>query len=303
MKIFAEHDSRLVVLEKKVGLFIFVGIGSLLLLLAVIAVEQGLFASTTKLRFHTDDASKLHEGMEIKLSGFKVGKLTAIVLKDDGVIEAGFVIENEYLRHIRHGATLRLVEQGLLGDSVLEVVPGERGQPLLVVGELLPFERQLGMDALAQDLVGRIKPILDNLKTTTAELNQPNGLLHRAQTLAVQMEKTSVTATELMQQTQEALATNNLKLNHALDKADALLSKSDGVLESVQKVATEAGRLTAASGEDLLPLMRDARSAAEDARDIIEAGKEAWPIRNIIPPSGVRVLPMDSAGGTHESLK
>ena len=303
MKLFADHDSRLAALERKVGAFVFAGIGALLLLFVVIAIEQGMFASTTHLRFHTEDASNLHEGMEIRLSGFKVGKVVKIVLMDDGVIEADLSVNNEYLAHIRHGARLRLIEQGLLGDNILEVVPGERGQPALATGEVLPFERQLGMAALAHDLVERLKPVLDNVKAATAAINQPDGLLQHAKSVAVQAEKASVTAIELMRQTQHAIATNNLKLNQALDKTDALLVKSDGVLDNAQKITLEAGKIAAAASENLLPLMRDGRVAAEDARNIISSSKEVWPIRNFVDANGENILPMDSYGASHVQPK
>jgi phospholipid/cholesterol/gamma-HCH transport system substrate-binding protein len=299
MKIFADHDSRMAALERKVGLFIFAGIGALVLLFVVIAIEQGMFASTTKLRLHTDDASNLHDGMEIRLSGFKVGKLVKVVLRDDGMIEATLSVDNEYLAHIRRGAKLRLVEQGLLGDSILEVIPGDRGQPALTAGEVLPFERQLGMDALAHDLVERLKPILDNLKTTTAEINRPDGLLQHAKSVAVQVEKASVTATELMRQTENAIATNNLKLNQVLDKTDALLVKGDGVLANAQKITSEIGEITTASSADLVPMIRDGRVVAEDARNIISSSKAVWPIRNFIDAGGEKILPMDSYGAPH----
>ena len=303
MKIFADHDSRLAALERKVGLFVFAGIGALLLLFVVIAVEQGMFASTTHLRFHTEDASNLHEGMEIRLSGFKVGKVAKIVLMDDGVIEADFSVNNEYLAHIRHGARLRLVEQGLLGDNILEVVPGARGQPALAAGEVLPFERQLGMAALAHDLVERLKPVLDNVTAATTAINRPDGLLQHAKSVAVQAEKASVAAIELMRQTRDAIATNNLKLNQVLDKTDALLVKSDGVLDNAQKITLETGKIAAAASENLLPLMRDGRVAAEDARNIISSSKEAWPIRNFIDAGGENILPMDSYGASHVQPK
>ena len=303
MKIFADHDSRLAVLERKVGSFVFAGIGALLLLFVVIAVEQGMFASTTHLRFHTEDASNLHEGMEIRLSGFKVGKVVKIVLMDDGVIEADLSVNNEYLAHIRHGARLRLVEQGLLGDNILEVVPGARGQPVLAAGEVLPFERQLGMAALAHDLVERLKPVLDNVTAATAAINQPDGLLQHATAVAVQAEKASVAAIELMRQTRDAIATNNLKLNQVLDKTDALLVKGDGVLDNVQNITLEAGKIAAAASEDLLPLMRDGRVAAEDVRNIIRSSKEVWPIRNLLDAGGENILPMDSYGASHVQPK
>ncbi len=303
MKLFSEHDSRLLALEKKVGLFVLIGVGLLLLLFAVIAVEQGIFASTTPVKFHTDDASKLHQGMEVRLSGFKVGKVVSVVLMDDGVIEVNISINNEYLKHIRHGAKLRLVEQGLLGDGILEVVPGDRDNSPLVINELLPFERQLGMDALAHDLVDRLRPILDNVSVTTKALNDPDGLLHHAKTLSIQVEKASVTATELMKQTQAAINSSNVKINHALDKADALMVKTDGVLTNIEKITGEAGKLTAAASEDLLPMIRDGRVAAEDARNIISSSKEVWPIRNFIEVGGEGVLPMDSYGVQHAQPK
>ncbi|MGB8518457.1 MAG: MlaD family protein [Gallionella sp.] len=299
MKIFADHDSRLATLEKKVGLFVFAGIGALLVLFVVLAIEQGMFASTTALRFYTDDASKLHEGMEIRLSGFKVGKVESVLLKNDGVIETNFSINNTYLIHIRHGSKLRLVEQGLLGDSILEVVPGDRKQAALLVGETLPFERQLGIDALAQDLVGRLTPILDNVKTTTAAINEPDGLLQHAKSVAVQVEKSGATADQLMRQAKQAIGVSDAKINQALDKSDALLAKTGVVLENLQQITSDAGKVTAATADNILPLIRDGRFAAEDARDILGASKEMWPIRNYLDAGGEKILPMDSYGVVH----
>ncbi|MEQ1628917.1 MAG: MlaD family protein [Gallionella sp.] len=310
MKIFADHDSRLATLEKKVGLFVFAAVGALLLLVAIIAIEQGMFASTTPLRFQTNDASKLHDGMEIRLSGFKVGKVVSIVLKDDGVIEANLSINNRYLNHIRHGAKLRLVEQSLLGDGILEVIPGERDQPALALGEVLPFERQLGMDALAHDLVDRLKPILDNVAQTTEAINQPDGLLQQAKSVAQSVRQSSDSANRLIMQTEQLMGNNGQKISQVLDKTEMLLGKSDDVLTNVQKITDEAGKITAqvskltsASSGELLPLIRDARVAAEDARDVIDASKQVWPIRNFIDAGEVQILPMDSYGVVHAPAK
>src|SRR3989338_3528549 len=189
MKLFASHDSRLAVLERKVGLFAFAGLGALLLVFVIVAIEQGMFASTTKLRFQTSDAGMIHEGMEVRLSGFKVGKLLGISLQEDGAVEVQFFVNNKYLLHIRRGAKVRLVEQGLLGDGVLEIVPGLKDQPSLEINELLPFERQYGMGEMAHELVERLKPILDNVQVTTKSLNEPGGLINHVKRTAIKFEK------------------------------------------------------------------------------------------------------------------
>jgi hypothetical protein len=43
--------------------------------------------------------------------------------------------------------------------------------------------------------------------------------------------------------------------------------------------------------------------AAEDARDIVDAGKRVWPIRNFIDAEEVQMLPMDSYGVPHVPAK
>ncbi|MBK9160568.1 MAG: MCE family protein [Nitrosomonadales bacterium] len=289
MKLFSDHDSRLAILERKVGLFVFTVMGVLMLVFVSVAIEQGMFASTTRLRFHPDDASSLYAGMKVKLNGFNVGKLSDISLLDNGVVEVRFVVEDRYLSHIGNGAKVRLATSSLFGDSALEIVPGTRGAAAFEDDDLLPFERQVGVSDLARDLADRIKPILDNLQVTTEKVNQPGGLLDHAQEVAVQLEETGRSATQLMRRTEDVIATGSLKLTNVLDK-------SDRVLDKVHGIALDAAKVTAVSAENIPAMMRDGRAVAEDARNIIGSAKESWPIRNFIEPGEEKLLPMDSYG-------
>lgn len=310
MKLFVAHDSRLAILERRVGLFAFAGLGALLLVFAIVAIEQGMFASTTKLRFQTSDASMIHEGMEVRLSGFKVGKLLEFSLKDDGVVEVRFFVNNKYLPHIRHGATVRLVEQGLLGGGVLEIVPGPKDQPNLVVDELLPFERQLGMGDLAQDLVERLKPILDNVRVTTKSLNEPDGVMNHVKKVAIQFEKSGRDISTLVQQTQGVIAEENLRLGKTLDKSSVAveraivaIDKAGVLLDSFNEVAKDVGKVTSSSAQTIPPMLREGNAAAEDARSIISSAKDSWPIKNMMEAGETNILPMDSYGVTDAQPK
>src|SRR5574340_377017 len=319
MKLFAAHDSRLAILERKVGLFALAGLGALLLVFVIVAIEQGMFASTTKLRFQPSDAGLIREGMEVRLSGFKVGKLLGVSLREDGAVEVQFFVDNKYLPHIRRGAKVRLVEQGLFGDSVLEIVPGSKDQPNLAVNELLPFERQFGMGELAQDLVERLKPILDNVHVTTKSLNESDGMVNHVKKVAVKFEKTGQDISSLVKQTQGVIAEENLKLGRALDlsgvalektglaidkagvtieKAGETLDKANILLDSFHDVARDVGKVTASSAETVPPMLRDGRVAAEDARNIINSAMESWPIQNMMEAGETKILPMDSDDAT-----
>jgi len=296
IKLFSSHDSRLAVLERKVGLFALAGLGALLLVFVIVAIEQGMFASTTKLRFQTSDAGMIHEGMEVRLNGFKVGKLLGISLKEDGTVEVQFFVDNKYLLQIRHGAKVRLVEQGLFGDGVLEIAPGPKDQPGLVANELLPFERQFGMGELAHELVERLKPILDNVQVTTKSLNEPGGLINHVNKVAVKFEKAGQDISSLMQQTQGVIAEENIKLGKALDNSNVAIDKAGILLDNLNVVVKDVGKITSSSAESIPPMLKDGRVAAEDARNIISSAKDAWPIENMMEAGETKILPMDSYG-------
>ena len=280
MKLFATHDDRMAVLERKVGLFAFAGLGALLLLFVVVAIEQGMFASTTKLRFQTNDAGMIHEGMEVRLSGFKVGKLLDISLNEGGAVEVQFFVNNKHLSNICHGAKVRLVEQGLFGGGVLEIVPGPKDQPVLEANALLPFERQLGMGELAHDLVERIKPILDNVQVTTSLLNAADGLINHVKQVTVKFEKTGQDISLLADESRDAVADLNQNMGKTLD--------------SFRDVALDAGKVAASAVESVPPMLLDGRAAAEDARNIISSTKDSWPVKNMMAPGEMKILPMDS---------
>ena len=298
-----EDGWRLAVEQQKIGLFAFVGLGALLLVFVVVAIEQGMFASTTELRFRTSDAGMVHEGMEVRLNGFKVGKLLGISLKEEGAVEVRFFVDDKYLLHIRRGAKLRLTEQGLFGDSVLEIMPGPKDQPMLAANELLPFERKLGMGDLAHDLAERLKPILDNVQATTSSLNEPDGLINRATKAAVKFEKTGQDISSLVQQSKDVLAEENLKLGKALDKSSAVLDKTSMLLDSLRDVTMDVGKVAESSAENIPAILQDGRVTAEDARNIIGSAKESWPIRNMLEPAEIKILPMDSYGVTNAQPK
>lgn len=303
MKLFSAHDSRLAALERKVGLFAFAGLGALLLVFVIVAIEQGMFASTTKLRFQTSDAGMIHEGMEVRLSGFKVGKLLGISLKDNGAVEVQFFVDNKYLLHIRRGAKVRLVEQGLFGDGVLEIVPGPKDQPSLDVDEMLPFERQYGMGELAHELVERLKPILDNVQVTTKSLNGQDGLINHVNKVAVEFEKAGQDISTLAKQTQSVIAEENQKLGKTLDKTTVAIDKVGVLLDNFNDVAKDVRKITSSSTESVPSMLREGNMAAEDARNILDSAKDSWPIKNMMEADEATILPMDSYGAANAKPK
>jgi hypothetical protein len=175
---------------------------------------------------------------------------------------------------------------------------------------MLPFERQLGMGALAHELTERLKPILDDVQTFAASLNRQDGLMHNANLAATEFGKTGREASALLRQTRDAVSEENARLGKVmdstgaalektaalLDKTGALLDQTNLLLNDLRELTGEAGKITASSAENVPPLLRDGRVIAEDTRDILHGVRETWPIRSMVAPQEAGTLPMDSYG-------
>ena len=88
------------------------------------------------------------------------------------------------------------------------------------------------------------------------------------------------------------------RFDHTLAPIDAslpeLLLKLDRSLANVEAVTGNAKRLSSTASEDLTPALKGGRALIEDARDIVDGAKRAWPIRNLLSPAQEKSLPLDS---------
>ena len=76
-----------------------------------------------------------------------------------------------------------------------------------------------------------------------------------------------------------------------------IVDKLDQSLKNVESVTTDARRIAGALGEQLPDAIREGRAMVEDAREIVDGAKRAWPIRNILPQPVESAPALDS----HES--
>ena len=90
----------------------------------LVAHKQGWFLQQTVIHFATPDALGITKGMPVKLYGFTVGTVKDLDLAPNGVL-VHLQINSEYMPRITAGAKARFArESGVIGASVIEILPG-----------------------------------------------------------------------------------------------------------------------------------------------------------------------------------
>ena len=113
--------SRLVL---KVNAFLLAALLLVAAFLGLVAYKQGWFVKQTPIHFVTANALGINKGMPVKLYGFTVGSVSDMQLSAEGV-DVELSIINANLPRIPRGSRARFArESGVVGASVIEILPG-----------------------------------------------------------------------------------------------------------------------------------------------------------------------------------
>ncbi|HEX4349653.1 MAG TPA: MlaD family protein, partial [Verrucomicrobiae bacterium] len=117
-------------LEIKVGLFVFVGLVLLALLVVQFSKGTSLFGSTYALKLHAENVGGLKQNAQVLLAGVAVGSVQKIKLEPSGT---NVTITLQIYKNfpIYHDAQFVIEASGFLGDQYVSVIPTANTLPLL----------------------------------------------------------------------------------------------------------------------------------------------------------------------------
>jgi len=307
-----ESDPRFLHLEWKVGLFVFAALAVAVAVTAYVAVEHDLWVPKRHLRFTADSGKELREGMAVKFSGFRIGKVDSLALSAWAEVDVTAEIDHRYMNWIRSDSKALLVQEGLLGESVIEITPGSPMAGELGEKAAIPFERRAGLnDMLAE---------LDQLKALLTEVRQGGigEILANANRLSGEFLVTRQHVDDFLDTAEQTLARMDRVIGHAgetiahtdqtVGRTDTLIGKMEGTTGHLDRVATKAeealpsllartetvlGQMESATARlaeaaDRAPdlaergsvLAEEARATLEQTRALLTAIGDVWPIRS-----------------------
>jgi phospholipid/cholesterol/gamma-HCH transport system substrate-binding protein len=312
-----DKDERFKNLFGKAAVFILLAALGMGLAFVWTGVKKDAFSAKSPIYFVADSGQDLSEGMPVKFSGFKIGKLNTLALDEQGHVQVEVDIESKYLGLIRQDAVMSLKKEGVIGDGVLEISRGADDKPALAPGGKVRFERASGLEQAVLDVKNRIMPILDDLHQT---LHDPDGdvrqTLKNLREFSAEMRGTRERLDRVLGRVDTDLnhevgpllrslrlsAANAETLSGKLDyELPVLLKKADTTMESLRQASETINDAVQRSAPQLPGMMGETRETLGktqkligDTQEVVDTLNTHWPLKSDAPAIDTGPVRMDS---------
>lgn len=304
-----DYNLRLLNIERRTGLFLLGALAVLLLALLLIAIKQDYLVRSTAIYFFTPNAQGLNQGMAVKFIGFKVGNVKEVSMQPNATVRVKVSLDNEYVHLIGLDAKARLIKEALVGESVVEIIPGAQQVQHVQQNSVLQFERGQDAGSIAENIAAQLQPILNDIRQITANINDPNGdirqTLKNLHQVTGDLRETVKQFTRLGISGNQKLDSVHGKLDQALDSVNAnlevmdqslprLFEKADATLDNVQTATSDIKRITADSAAELPTFIHNSNTLVQDSQDMLDGAKRSWPFSSWLRKPEAEVLPLDA---------
>lgn len=189
-------------LELKVGLFVFIGLVLLALLMVQFSKGTSLFRGTYTLKLHASNIGGLKPKAGVLLAGVRVGSVSDVKLDRSGTnVTILLDIYKDYT--IYHDARFEIEQAGFLGDQYVSIIPTTNSPPVLKDGDSVTCQPPFNLQEAARGAAGFIRRIDETAKKLDASVADLRAQVLNARTLA----QFSMSITNLKRFTKQALAT------------------------------------------------------------------------------------------------
>ena len=243
-----EEDSRFKNLERKIGIFIALALAGILAAFVLFGLQKDFFTKKYILSFTADRGTGFSKGMPVKLSGFRIGRVTGISLNKQAMVDILLEIDADYRIWIRSDSIAKLVKEGLIGDMIIDISVGSPEKPQLKDRDAITYIKTKGLDELTEEIAQKVKPVLIEVRDIISYVNDPEGDLKKtirnAEQLTRKLEQTRQHADQFLVATTGNVNKVTIRATDLLDttrsRIDALdlaptLTRVNNTLELIDK--------------------------------------------------------------------
>lgn len=171
--------ARQIVNNVKLGAFVLGGLLFLILLLYMIGKNISMFGSTYRLKARFDNVQGLIPGNNVRYSGIQAGTVKDINILNDTTIEVSMMMDTKMQNVIRKDAIASIGTDGLVGNKVINIVPGKDHKELAKEGDVIASKKAIDTDEIFKTLSNTNKDvaeIVSGLKATVRRINSSTAL-------------------------------------------------------------------------------------------------------------------------------
>jgi ABC-type transporter Mla subunit MlaD len=261
-------------LETKVGLFVFIGLALLALLLIQFSKGTSLFRGTYTLRLHAINVGGIKPRAGVLLAGVQVGSVSDIKLADDG--KSVTMLLKIYKQFPIYGDARFVIEQaGFLGDQFVSVIPTANALPALTNNADVPCQEPFNLQEVARSASGFIQRIDETAKKLDASVSDLQRVVLNGQTLT----NFSVSISNMRSFTEQALDTvKDINALVVTNGSQVGIAVSNAVLFSADltRLANNADALLTTNGTEISEAVKNIRESTQTLKGLmadVQAGK------------------------------
>ncbi len=244
----------------RVVLLVLAAIGIVILTIFTVSGDITLFRQKTAVRTFMSNVDGLHKGAEVRLSGVKIGSVTAInfnpqIPTDEKspdqieiVMEINGKISNvDAIQRVRTDSIAVLKGAGVLGDNIIDISPGTtKGQAIQNNAVIKSYANKSVGDIInaSKTAMDNLNDITDNIKDVTANIKQGEGSIGRFlkdDTIYLNLNKTVLQGQALMESIRKGEGTAGKIISDPTlyNKANELVTSFKQTSEQVQAALAE----------------------------------------------------------------
>ena len=121
----------------KLGVFIIAGFLVFLFFIIMVSKKRNLFGSEFEVKTHFSNLNGLTKGDNVLFSGLQAGSVKRIAIIDDTTIEVDLSIDENLRAFIPKNTTAAVITDGLVGDKIVNLVPGKGNSMPVEDGDFL----------------------------------------------------------------------------------------------------------------------------------------------------------------------
>jgi len=254
-------------LETKVGLFVFLGLTLLAVLLIQFSKGTSIFHGTYTVQLHADNVGGLKPRASVLLAGVQVGSVSDIQLAPDSKSVTIYLSIYKQFK-IYHDSQFAIEEAGFLGDQYVAILPTlNQGDPL-TNNSLVECEAPFNLQQVARSAAGFVERIDDTARKLDESVSQLQRVVLNGQTLT----NFSVAVDNMRSFSEDAMgAIGGINSLITTNEVPATLAVSNMLFFSKQltQLADSADILLGTNGVQLTATMKNVESASETLTNLM----------------------------------
>lgn len=145
----------------------------------MIGRNRSLFGSNYLLKTRFENVQGLIPGNNVRYAGIQAGTVKKLQILNDTTVEVTMIVDTKMEDIIRKDAITSIGTDGLVGNKVVNIVPGELNATIAKNGDLLTSKKPIDTDKILSTLSQTNKDvaiIVSGLKNTVERINHSSAL-------------------------------------------------------------------------------------------------------------------------------